>query len=218
MATAAATRPRKYHSPLREQRAAETRATLLEAARRLFVERGWAGTGMREVASEAGVATETLYAHFSSKRALLRGVVDVAVAGDEEPIAVADRPEFIAIGRGSHHDRCAAAALLLRHIYERTGPVRKVIRQAAASDPEMADELHETRERQRRDVAASAPFLFGRKPTPTERDGLWALTSPEIYELLVDVSGWTPARYETWMTDALERLRRSAPASRRKGM
>ena len=53
---------------------------------------------MREVAAEAGVATETLYVHFSSKRALLQAVVDVAVVGDAEPIAVAERPEFRADG------------------------------------------------------------------------------------------------------------------------
>jgi len=69
---------RRYRSPLREQRAAETRAALLTAAHRLFVRDGWAGTGMRDVAAEAGVSTETVYAHFSSKRALLQAVMDIA--------------------------------------------------------------------------------------------------------------------------------------------
>ena len=161
---------------------------------------------MREVAAEAGVATETLYVHFSSKRALLQAVVDVAVVGDAEPIPVAERPEFARMGTGSHRDRTAAAARLLTGIYERTAAMRKVVREAAASDQEMGEVLRDTRERQRSDVAASAALILGRPATPTERDGLWALTSPEVYELLVDVSGWTPAQYEQWMATTLEQV------------
>jgi len=197
---------RRYRSPLRERRTAETRQSLLAAATRLFGTLGWQGTGMREVAAEAGVATETLYAHFPSKRALLQGVVDVAVAGDDEPVAVADRPEFAAMGRGSLAERTAAAARLLAGIYGRTAAFSKVIRQAAGSDAEMADELRATRERQRTDVEASIGLILGREPTPMERDGVWAVTSPDVYCLLVDDSGWTPEQYEQWMSGALERL------------
>ena len=91
---------------------------MLTAAHRLFVTKGWGGTGMRDVATEAGVATETLYAYFSSKRVLLQTVVDMAVVGDDRPVAVADRPEFAAIGRGRHVERTAAAARLLGAIYD----------------------------------------------------------------------------------------------------
>src|SRR5262245_57451681 len=108
---------RQYRSPLRAQRAAETRAALLTAAEELFVTKGWTATGMREVATAAGVATETLYAHFSSKRVLLRAVVDVAVAGDTQPVAMAERPEFTAVGRGRHAERTSAAGRLLAGIY-----------------------------------------------------------------------------------------------------
>ncbi len=91
---------RRYQSPLRARRAAETRDALLTAAHQLFVTRGWLATGMRDVAAEAGVATETVYAYFSSKRDLFKAVVDVAVVGDDLPVPVAERPEFAAIGRG----------------------------------------------------------------------------------------------------------------------
>src|SRR5688572_22128635 len=99
---------RRYRSPLREQRAAETRAALLTAAHRLFVRDGWAGTGMRDVAAEAGVSTETVYAHFSSKRALLQAVMDIAATGDDRPVALAERTEFAALGRGRRADRIKA--------------------------------------------------------------------------------------------------------------
>ena len=146
----------------RAERAAETRDALLTAAHRLFVANGWVGTGMRDVAVEAGVATETLYAYFSSKRVLFQAVVDMAVVGDDRPVAVADRPEFAAIGRGRHSVRTAAAARLLTAIHTRTAALAKVIREAAASDEEIADELDATRERQRHDVAAAAELIMGR--------------------------------------------------------
>ena len=76
---------RQYQSPLRAQRAEETRTALIAAATRLFTVKGWVGTGMREVAAEAGVSTETLYSHFSSKRRLLDAVIDIAVVGDDRP-------------------------------------------------------------------------------------------------------------------------------------
>jgi AcrR family transcriptional regulator len=197
---------RQYRSPLRARRATETRDALLAAAHRLFVTNGWVATGMRDVAAEAGVATETVYAYFSSKRGLLQAVVDIAVVGDDRPVAVAERAEFAAIGRGRHADRAAAAARLLTGIHGRTAPFAKVIREAAASDGEMADVLRATRERQRRDVAAAAELIMGRAATVTERDGLWALTSPEIYLLLVEESGWTTEQYEAWIAKSLARL------------
>jgi AcrR family transcriptional regulator len=170
---------------------------------------------MRDVAAEAGVATETLYAYFSSKRVLFQAVADTAVVGDDRPVAVADRPEFAAIGRGRHVERTAAAARLLCAVHQRTAGLAKVIREAAAGDDEIADELRATRERQRRDVAAAAALIMGRAVTPAETDGLWALTSPEIYLLLVEVAGWTPPEYETWMAGALERLVPRASGSRK---
>jgi AcrR family transcriptional regulator len=181
----------------------------------LFVTKGWAATGMRDVAAEAGVATETVYAYFSSKRGLFQAVVDIAVTGDDLPVAVADRPEFAAVGIGRHANRVAAAARLLRGIYGRTAAFAKVIREAAATDEEIADVLGATRERQREDVTAAAALIMGRQPTATERDGLWALTSPELYLLLVDESGWTPEQYEAWMAETLARVVPRAPNTRR---
>jgi AcrR family transcriptional regulator len=206
---------RRYHSPLRAQRAAETRNALIAAAHRLFLARGWVATGMREVAAEAGVATETVYSYFPSKRALLQAVVDIAVVGDDQPVAVAERPEFAAMGRGPHRQRTAAAGRLLAGIYDRTAPFAKVVREAAATDGDIADVLKATRERQRADVAVAAQLIMGRAPTAAERDGIWAVTSPELYLLLVDESGWTVEQYEAWMTDALARLIPRAATTRR---
>jgi AcrR family transcriptional regulator len=197
---------RRYRSPLRDQRAAETKAALLDAARRLFLANGWAKTGMRDVAGEAGVATETLYSYFSSKRALLHAVMDIAVVGDEQPVSVAERPGFAAMGVGSRRDRIRAAASLLAGIQVRTAAFATLLREAAATDGDIAEMLTATRERQRADVEGALRLIIGRPPTSKERDGVWALTSPELYVLLVDVSGWSLDEYEEWMVETLDRM------------
>ena len=194
---------RRYASPLRAKQAKATKATLLATATELFTTKGWAGTGMRDVARGAGVAVETLYKHYSSKRVLFDAVVDHAVVGDDEPVPVAQRPEFLALGRGRRPDRIAAAAALTSAIHDRTGPFAKLIREAAATDEEIAEVLRATRERQRQDVGAGLELVLGRPTTEAERDGVWAVLSPEVYLLLVQESGWSLDQYETWLSTML---------------
>lgn len=197
---------RRYRSPLRAQRAEETKQAILDTATELFVARGWANTGMRDVARAAGVAVETLYSHYPSKRKLFDAVVDRSVMGDDQPLAVAERPEFLAIGRGRRADRVGAAAAVLAAIHGRTAPFAKLIRQAAAADDEVAEVLRATRERQRADVGAGLALILGRPPAGDELDGVWAIASPEVYLLLVEESGWTPDRYQRWMAETLGRI------------
>ena len=197
---------RRYRSKLREQQAADTRRAVVEAARELFVAKGWAATGMRDIAAEADVSVETIYAHFSSKRGVLRAVGDAAVVGDDAPVPLVERPEFRAIGEGRRSARVQAAARLLTAVQVRTAPVAKLLRQAAPSDAAIDEMLQATRERQRADVAAAVELLMGRPPTPVERDGVWVIASPEVYLLLVEDSGWTLAAYEAWIAETLERV------------
>lgn len=194
---------RRYDSPLRAKRAEETKSALLDAATELFTTHGWANTGMREVARLAGVAVETLYSHYSSKRTLLDAVVNRAVMGDSEPVPVARRAEFLDMGRGRRTRRIAAAASLVTGIHERTGPFAKLIREAATTDAEIAEVLRATRERQRQDVEAGLALILARSPTASERDGVWAVVSPEVYLLLVQESGWSIDRYREWVSEIL---------------
>ena len=199
-------RRRRYDSPLRAERANETRAALVAAATELFTAKGWANTGMRQVAADAGVAVETLYSHFPSKRKLFDAVTDQAVVGDDAPIAVSDRPEFVALGAGRRAARLAAAASLVTDINRRTAPFAKLIREAATSDAEIGDVLRATRERQRSDVDSGLRLILGRPATDDERDGAWAIVSPEVFLLLVEESGWSHDRYETWIAETLGRV------------
>jgi AcrR family transcriptional regulator len=161
---------------------------------------------MRDVAARAGVALETVYSHFSSKRGLLQAVGDAAAVGDEEPIPLAERADFLAMGKGRRSTRVRAAARLLTAVQQRTSPVAKLLRQAAPTDDEIAEMLRATRERQRVDIGRAVELIVGRAPTSAECDGVWAVASPEVYLLLVDESGWTPDQYEAWITEVLERV------------
>ena len=199
---------RTYESPRRRQQAAQTRVVVIESATQLFAERGWTGTGMRDVARAAGVAVETVYANFGSKPDLLLAALDVAVVGDDQPVPLADRPEFAEVGRGSLAARARAAARLLRRIHERTYGLGKALREAAAGDVELARHLAALEKRRLVNVDEAARVIAGRPISDTERDGLWAVVSMQVYQLLVEVLGWTPADYEAWMADTIGRLLR----------
>jgi AcrR family transcriptional regulator len=197
---------RAYRSPRREQQAAETRVMVVAAAARLFGERGWAATGMREVARAAGVSVETVYASFRSKGDLLLAAIDVAVVGDAAPVPLDQRPEFAALGSGTRHQRARASARLVTGINQRTAGVELALREAAASDAELAERMREREQRRRINVEQGAALVAGRAVTAEEVDGLWAVLAVEIYQLLTGLRGWTPQQYENWLADVIDKL------------
>ena len=216
--SAAAEQPRErrpYRSTRRQQQAAETRDAVLSAAGRLFAERGWAATGMRDVAAEAGVAVETVYANFRSKADLLLAALDAAVVGDTRQIPMADRPEFLALGDGDPAARIAAGARLNAEVNRRTAGLHHALTHAAASDAILAARLREDEERRRTTVGHGAGMVAGRPLTDLERDGLWAVVGAEVYLLLTDLSGWTHQQYELWLADTMRRLLDQPPSDHR---
>src|SRR5450755_902891 len=82
---------RGYRSPRREIQARRTRARIITAAAQRFLAHGYAGTTMRAVARDAGVALPTVELAFRTKARLLKAVIDVAIAGDDEQVAMLDR-------------------------------------------------------------------------------------------------------------------------------
>jgi AcrR family transcriptional regulator len=197
---------RAYRSPRRQQQATQTRATILEAATRLFGDKGWAATGMRDVAREAGVSVETVYSSFGSKKDLLMAAIDVAVVGDAEPVPLDQRPEFVALGTGSRVERVRAAARLVTGIHQRTMGVNLALREAAASDADL-DRMMRDREQGRRDnVEDGMSLIVGHRVSEQRGDALWAVVDIGLYRLLTDLRGWSPEQYETWLADAIDRL------------
>src|SRR5260370_8659942 len=89
---------RPYPSTLRQAQASQTRARILDTAQRLSTQRGYAATTMEVIASEAGGATDTVYAAFGTKAGLLHKLLDVRVGGDDRPVALLDRAEPRKVG------------------------------------------------------------------------------------------------------------------------
>lgn len=204
-ATRAAAR-REYHSPLRRSQAEQTRAAVLYAATRLFSEHGWAGTGVRDIATEAGVSVETVYAAVGTKAQVLKQALDVAIVGDDEPVDLTARPEFQTMSTGDLRTRVAAAAELSATVNERTVGLLRALREAAAREPALAARLEEARSGHRATVRAGATLIAGRAVEGTEADGLWAVLSPEMFELLTGSAGWSMQQYRRWLAGAMESL------------
>lgn len=197
---------RPYRSARRRQQAAETRSLVLAAATALFAERGWSGTGMREVARQAGVATETVYAGFGSKTDLLLAAIDVGVVGDDAPVPLSQRPEFAELGAGGFEHRIAHAARLVRDVNQRSWGLHRAIREAAVSEPQLAATLRALEESRRLDIRQGAEMVVARPVDDDELDALWALTGDEVFSLLTRVGGRSVDDYERWLAHTLSRV------------
>lgn len=194
---------RRYHSSVREKQARATRQGILAAATDLFVSRGWARTGMRDVAESASVSVETVYKYFPSKGELLHRVVDVLVVGDDEPVPLAQREAYRAMETGDLAERARAAATLVTAIHVRQAPILPAMREAAASDETMAALIAELFDQRRLDFRRGGSLVARRPLSLAEADGLWALLSPDGYLLLTRHVGWDDAAYEAWAADCL---------------
>ncbi len=204
--------PRRYASELRKEQARETRARMLDAAQRLFAERGYSASTMEAIASKAGVAVDTVYAGFSSKRGVLSALMGVRVGGDDQPIDLLDRPGPQAVRReANQHRQIAAFAADLTDIIERARPVDDIIRGAAAVDSEVAALRAGMQEGRFRNTRQFVSWLSANGPLRTgmsENDAatiVWSLTSPEMHRLLRVDRAWTMERYTEWLAETLTR-------------
>jgi AcrR family transcriptional regulator len=194
----------------RAARAQETRRRIVEAARDLFVDQGYVATLMPEVADRAGVAVQTIYFSFGTKRALLKEVVDAVIAGDSAPVATLDRPWFQeAIAAETAESMLRIYVTGTCRVLARVAPILRVLDAAVASDPEVAG-LWSYEEDPRHTVQTAAANALLSKPGArrdlTEAraaDILFGLLSPELYRLMVPIRGWSHDTFEEWVHDAL---------------
>jgi AcrR family transcriptional regulator len=172
---------------------------VLEAATRLFSERGWAGTTIGAVATEAGTAVETVYSAFGSKPGLLAAAIDVAIVGDDEERPLAERPEFASLGIGQQSARLAAAARIITLAHVRGVPLLRALQEAAATDKSSKDRWDKY-ESDRRTMTESGLEMIAERP-PSEHlvDSIWALASPEVFVKLTHERCWPVDRYEDWL-------------------
>ena len=204
---------RPYSSAVRAESARRTRALIATAATELFVERGYEGTSLAEVAAHARVARPTVVAAFGSKPALLKTVLDQALAGDDEPVAVRDRPWFAPVWQApTARGALAAYADACVLIAGRAGQVVEVVRRASDSSAEVAD-LWQGWLRGRRAgadmVVRRSVVLAALREDLTlgaAGDVLWTLNDPDLYVSLVTHRRWKRARYRAWLADTMALL------------
>jgi AcrR family transcriptional regulator len=199
---------RRYHSPLRQEQAATTRAAVLEAARRLFVRDGYAATSMQAIAAEAGVASKTVYLAFATKSGLLRALWDLALKGDEDAAGVDQRAWYREVVEEPDPEKqLRLNARNARVVKVRIAPVLEVIRDGAPVDADVAalwDLIHtDFYENQRAiiEIIHRKRALRRGLDIVTATDILWTLNHPDVWLLLVGKRGWSPERWERWFAD-----------------
>jgi len=199
--------------PRRRERARATRERVLEAARALFVERGYVGTTIDAIAERADVSPETVYSTFGSKRALLAELVDVAIAGGADAPPVFDQDWVRQLREEPDaHRRLAILAHNGRSILERRADIDEVVRGAASAEPALAalrDRGKAERFAGQRELLRIVVGAGGLRPgldLDAAADVLYAIGSPEMYRLLVADRGWSGAQFESWYAETLEHL------------
>jgi AcrR family transcriptional regulator len=203
-----AVKRRAYTSDRRRAQARQTRRSILDAAHELFVARGYAATSVQAIAEHAGVAVQTVYAVFGSKRELLRQLIESTITGDDEPGPIAERPEAQAVGAELDARRRAELdAALSRSIIQRVAPIARVVTEAAASDPELAEMFEAVKAARRHEMTSAATVLAGpqglRTPADEAAATLYVLYSPQVADMLMHDYQWPPERYERWLARML---------------
>lgn len=204
---------RPYASHVRAERAQETRRRILTAATQLFVERGYATTTVRDVARMAGVSVAGVELAFRTKGELLKVAVDVAIAGDDDPVPMLERAWARRVQRARDVDEVLAVTLaVLAPAQLRSAGLLAVAYEAARGDPGIAAVL-DVLERNRsgtvtwivdrlREHAPLRPDL-GLKQAG---DLLWSLFDPVIYLRLTASRGWSPDDYVAWLRKSIPPL------------
>jgi AcrR family transcriptional regulator len=211
---AAARKPRRgYVSGTRTEQAQETRKRVVEAATRLFVRRGYATTTMRAIATEAGVSVPTVELLFGTKAQLLHVVIDVAIAGDDEPVPVLSRT-WAAEAQSAHGlaEFVSTVAQALSEAQARSAGVMLAAYEAAASDPDiqlLIMDRESQRERTATWIVDGVLERAGLRPGLDRAgaiDTVWMLMDPVIFNRLSRHRGWSLDRYASWFADVLARL------------
>jgi AcrR family transcriptional regulator len=186
------------------------RAAVVDAARTLFLERGYGATTIEAISARSDVPPATVYRLFSSKRGILKALLDVSIVGDDEAVPLADRPHVRSLfADPDAKELLAGFAGITAQVNSRTAPIYRILVSAASSDADAAvllDELTRQRHAGQGRIARSLARAGALRPKLRERDAadvIHALMSPEVYGLLVIDRGWSSERYERWLAGIL---------------
>ena len=197
---------RAYNSPRRQQQAAATRRTILEAAERLFLQDGYPATTMEAIAAEAGVSLKTAYLPFSTKSGLLRALWDLRLKSDDADAPVVQHEWFREVleepdpvRKLQLNARNSAAAKT------RIGGLFRVIRGAAEIDADcgalwrlIQSDFYANQQMIVESIHRGGGLRRGLS-VATGTDILWTLNHPDAWMLLAGQRGWSPHAYEAWL-------------------
>jgi AcrR family transcriptional regulator len=202
---------RRYDASRRRQAADRTRAAILDAARELFTERGYAATPMTAIADRAGVALDTVYASVGRKPELARLLIETAISGTGQAVPAEQRDYVTAIRAATDAEtKIALYAAAVTAIAPRLALVLGIIQQAAHAEPELARLWNQIAERRAENMRLFVTDLASVHPLRLDpgqaADIVWATNAAEMYQLLVCQRGWSPRRYERFLADTWRRL------------
>ncbi|MFN3003324.1 TetR/AcrR family transcriptional regulator [Mycolicibacterium wolinskyi] len=186
------------------------RAAVIGAARALFLERGYGATTIEAISTESDVPPATVYRLFSSKRGILKAILDVSIAGDDEPVSLPERPKIQAlVADPDPKNQLAGLVAVASDVNSRTAPVYRILVGAASSDADAAallDDLNSQRRQGQGQIVRALARSGALRAGLAERDAIdivYTLMSPEVYRLMVVDREWPPRSYERWVTQAL---------------
>lgn len=186
------------------------RRAVVDAARTLFLERGYAATTIAAISQHSDVPSPTVYRLFASKLGILKALLDTSIAGDDQPLAVQERPAVTKqFASPDPHQMLAGLAGITTAINQRSNDVYRVLVSAADSDPEAAnllEDIRHQRDRGQGQIVRTLTRTRALKAGLHERDAadvVHALMSPEVYRLLVVDRRWKPERYQQWLAATL---------------
>ncbi len=204
---------REYDSSRRQAQASETRRTILTAASKLFIERGYAGATADAIASEAGVSLQTIYAIFKNKRKILISLMNVSSPdGTEDRLPMPERAVAQAVSQEPDQRRqLQMFAEVVAYNLDQVAVISKIMVDAAKTEGEI-DRILQKLNKQRlehmrlalQQVAANGPFREAMN-LANALDTVWTLTSPEVFLLLTQDRGWSKEKYAEWLAELLIR-------------
>lgn len=204
---------RAYNSTRRREQARQTRLQILESARAMFVGRGYDGATLDAIASEAGVAVDTLYAVFGSKRGILSSLIEVSLVGDDEETPLLEREGPQSVLREKDPLRqIELFAKDITAIMGRMAPIFGIMRAAAKTEPDIEKMLRGMLDSRLQgmmvfvDALASNRSLRAGLTRQEAAETVWMLTSAEMYNLAIMDRGWSEEKYQHWLGTALANL------------
>jgi AcrR family transcriptional regulator len=199
---------RPYDASRRRELARQTHRTIIASAERRFLRDGYAPTTIKAIAADAEVSPATIYKSFGGKPGLIRAIRTRALQGDRA-IPAEQRSDELQATQSDPRTIIRGWGRFTAEIAPRVSPILLLIRDAAATDPEVGALLEEMDSDRLRRMTLNAlrlrdaGHLRAGTTLAQAADILWTYSSPELYELLVLRRGWTPARYGSFIADAM---------------